>query len=70
MPLDEVILITMFLCYEPQKQETAGKMAILYAFYGEGIASSIVRTISDISKAAIPIKRLPTTQQARARDTR
>lgn len=49
MPIDEVILITMFLCYEPQKQETAGKMAILYAFYGEGIASSIVRTISDIS---------------------
>ena len=49
MPIDEVIFITMFLCYDPPKQESKGKMAILYAFYGEGIASSIVKTISDIS---------------------
>ncbi|MDD6194537.1 MAG: PRD domain-containing protein [Lachnospiraceae bacterium] len=49
MPIDEVILITMFLCYEPPKQPSVGKSVILYAFYGKGIASSIVKTITDIT---------------------
>lgn len=49
MPIDEVILITMFLCYEPPKQLSAGNPVILYAFYGKEVAASIVKTITDIT---------------------
>ncbi len=49
LTIDEVILITMFLCYEPPKQTDKGQMVILYAFYGKDIAASIVRTITEIT---------------------
>ena len=49
LSVDEVILITMFLCYEPPKQMDQGQIVILYAFYGKDIAASIVRTITEIT---------------------
>ena len=49
LTIDEVILITMFLCYEPPKQTDKGQTVILYAFYGKDIAASIVRTITEIT---------------------
>ncbi len=45
LPEEEIILITMFLCYEVPMAQQNGSPVILFAFYGEGIASSIVNTI-------------------------
>ena len=45
LPEEEIILITMFLCYEIPMAQQNGSPVILFAFYGEGIASSIVNTI-------------------------
>ena len=49
LSVEEVILITMFLCYEPQEQVKKGYPVLLYAFYGKEIASSIARTITEIT---------------------
>ncbi len=48
--MDEVLLMTLFLCYETPEQKPIGKPAILFAFFGEGIAAEIVKTIKDITK--------------------
>lgn len=46
---DELMLIAMFLSYEPRGNEDAENMVLLYAFYGVGVASSITKTITDIT---------------------
>lgn len=48
--VDEILMMTLFLCYETPEQKPIGKPAILFAFYGEGIAEEIVKTIIDITK--------------------
>ena len=45
---DEIIFITMFLCYEPEKTASVSHPAVLYAFYGKGVAESIVKTIREV----------------------
>ena len=51
LTIDEVILITMFLCYEPPKQTDKGQTVILYAFYGKDIAASIVRKLYSLESS-------------------
>ena len=46
---DEVLLLTMFLCHEPSVSSQTGIPVILFAFFGEGIAESIVRTIVSLT---------------------
>lgn len=50
IPVDEILLITLFLCYETPEQKPIGKPVILFSFYGEGIAAEIVKTVKDITK--------------------
>ena len=50
LPMDEVILITMFLCFQNEEIPQGGKTVILYAFYGEGIATAIVKTITGMTQ--------------------
>ncbi len=49
LSVDEVILITMFLCYEPQEKSDGLQPVILYALYGKNVAFSIVQTIIEIT---------------------
>lgn len=50
LPTDEVLLMTMFLCFPKEEQEQNGSPVVLFAFYGEGIATAIVRTITGMTQ--------------------
>lgn len=50
LPMDEIILITMFLCFQNDETPQSGKPVVLFAFYGEGIATAIARTISSMTR--------------------
>lgn len=49
LPIDDVILITMFICYQTPIASISNKPVILFAFYGDGIAESISRTIVSLT---------------------
>ncbi|MBQ8627611.1 MAG: PRD domain-containing protein [Agathobacter sp.] len=50
IPLDEIILITMFICYQSEAAPQSGKPVVLFAFYGEGVATAIVKTIVSLTQ--------------------
>lgn len=50
MPLEEIILITLFICYESPVVPEQGKPVVLFAFYGEGVATAIVKTIVSLTQ--------------------
>lgn len=50
LPMEEVILITMFLCFRNEEAPRSGKPVVLFAFYGEGIATAIAKTISSMTQ--------------------
>lgn len=50
LPVDEVILITLFLCFQSEEISQTGKPVVLFAFYGEGIATAIVKTITGMTQ--------------------
>lgn len=50
LPVDEVILITLFLCFQGEEIPQTGKPVVLFAFYGEGIATAIVKTITSMTQ--------------------
>lgn len=50
MPLDEIILITMFICFQSEAAPQSGKPVVLFAFYGEGVATAIVKTIVSLTQ--------------------
>ncbi|MBQ8278735.1 MAG: PRD domain-containing protein [Roseburia sp.] len=50
MPLEEIILITMFICYQSPAVSEQGKPVVLFAFYGEGVATAIVKTITSLTQ--------------------
>ncbi|MBE5950423.1 MAG: PRD domain-containing protein [Lachnospiraceae bacterium] len=49
-PMEEVILITMFLCFRNEEAPQGGKPVVLFAFYGEGIATAIAKTIGSMTQ--------------------
>ncbi len=49
LPIDEVILITMFICYQTPISDISNKPVVLFAFYGDGIADSITKTIISLT---------------------
>jgi len=50
LPMEEIILITMFLCFQNEEAPQSGKPTVLFAFYGEGIATAIAKTIGNITQ--------------------
>ena len=50
IPLDETILITMFICFQNEVLPQSGKPVVLFAFYGEGVATAIVKTIVSLTQ--------------------
>lgn len=50
IPLEEVLLFTMFLTHQDIRQPIQGKPVILFAFYGEGIAENMVKAISGFTQ--------------------
>lgn len=50
LPMEEIILITMFLCFKNEEAPQSGKPVVLFAFYGEGIATAIAKTISSMTQ--------------------
>lgn len=48
-PADEIIFLTLFLCYQSPEAAHTARPVLLTAFYGEGIASAIAKTISGIT---------------------
>lgn len=46
LPMDEIILITMFICYQGAAANQVKKPVVLFAFYGEGVATAIAKTIA------------------------
>lgn len=50
LPIEEVILITMFISYETPISNTLRKPVILFAFYGVDVAISIVKTITALTQ--------------------
>lgn len=49
LPTDEILLIAMFLCYEPPVSRQGGSPVILFAFYGRGIAEAVVGAIAGLT---------------------
>lgn len=45
-PIDEVVLMMTFICLQTQISDVSSKPVMLFAFYGEGVAASIAKTIS------------------------
>lgn len=50
LPIDEIILITMFICYQSKEAPVSGKPVVLFAFYGEGVATAIVKTMVGLTQ--------------------
>lgn len=50
LSMEEIVLIAMFICYQNRPMLQRGKPVVLYAFYGEQIASSIVNAICAITQ--------------------
>ncbi len=50
LPIDEVILITMFICYQTPISDISDKPVVLFAFYGAGIAEVITKTIAGLTQ--------------------
>ncbi|MBQ9122305.1 MAG: PRD domain-containing protein [Lachnospiraceae bacterium] len=46
----EIALLTMFLCYPQEESGNTSKPVILFAFYGEGIATAIAKTVTSMVK--------------------
>jgi transcriptional regulatory protein LevR/transcriptional regulator with AAA-type ATPase domain len=44
-PIDEVVLITMFISYRAPISDTACKPVVLFAFYGAGVAASVADVV-------------------------
>ena len=74
LPLDEVVLITMFLCTETTPDESAAKPVILFALHGAGIASSLSACINVVVGAEntfalnIPFEQSPEETYSLARE--
>lgn len=49
-PIDEVVFITTFICYQAPISDAANKPVVLFAFYGEGVATSITKTIASLTQ--------------------
>jgi Transcriptional antiterminator len=46
LPVDEVVLFTLFLCYRNPSMDTAPKPVLLYALHGEGLANAIAAAVN------------------------
>lgn len=49
-PLDEVVFLTTIICYRAPTSDTGNKPVVLFAFYGEGVADSICRTVANLTR--------------------
>lgn len=49
-PVEEVLFLSMFLCAREPETARTGRPVLLLAFYGEGIASAIAKTISGVTQ--------------------
>ncbi len=49
LSIEEIILIAMFISYPAPTEEILNKPVILFAFYGDGVASSISKTITGLT---------------------
>lgn len=49
-PVEEVLFLSMFLCAREPETARTGRLVLLLAFYGEGIASAIAKTISGVTQ--------------------
>lgn len=50
LPMDEVVLITMFLCMDSLPGDSAARPAVIYAFHGEGIATALAATVENMTR--------------------
>lgn len=50
LTIDEVVFITMFISYQDPISETSSRPVILFAFYGEGVAASVAKTIESYTQ--------------------
>lgn len=50
LPTEEIALMTMFLSGGQEEQRKAPKPVILFAFYGEGVATAIAKTVTSLVK--------------------
>lgn len=50
LPIDEVVLITMFICFKVKVADTSNKPVMLYAMHGEGLATALSNTINSAVK--------------------
>ncbi len=49
LPIDEVVLITMFICYKAPMEDIAKKPVMLFAFYGKAVASSYINALKTLT---------------------
>lgn len=71
LPIEEIILITMFICYETPTQTQKGKPVVLVAFYGEGVAGAVAKTITGLTQMdnVFPFELAYETDQAETYET-
>lgn len=50
LSMEEILLLTMFLCYQNEEKTENARPVLIFAFYGVGIASSIAQTVSNMTK--------------------
>lgn len=53
LSMEEILLLTMFLCYQNEEKTENARPVLIFAFYGVGIASSIAQTVSNMTKPII-----------------
>ncbi len=49
LPVDEVVLLTMFLCFKDAPQQSVGRPVVLYALHGEGLAAAMAAAVNTAS---------------------
>lgn len=46
LPIDEVVLLTMFICFRSTVTDTANKPVVLFAMHGEGLAKALAGAVN------------------------
>lgn len=50
LPIEEIVFITMFICYQTPISDTLNKPVVLFAFYGDNVAASIAKTVASFTQ--------------------
>ena len=50
LPLEETVFLTMFLCYPVSEAPQTGKPVLLFAYYGNGVASAMAKAVAGLTQ--------------------